>query len=286
MRGLIRLVKGIMSIVQDVERKNLPVAAAGLAYYFVMSLFPALVVLTAIMAYLPLRNGMEAAVSIMANLLPRQAVDVIENILRTIKPQRSGLLSFGAITTVWLASVGFKGIILGLDMVYEGSKQRPMWQSRIRAFILTIAVGFLLLTGVVLSLAAPFMTSLLAQVGIQARPLWPYLQWILSALLIFAAIEILYILGPSMPASERIVLPGAILATIGWLVLAWGLGVYLHHFGHLKLDAPFGILASPVALMIWLYWNSTAILVGAEVNLVLQRWGLVRKRSKSKKVVA
>lgn len=201
--------------------------------------------------------------------------------LKTISPHRVGLLSFGLITTIWLTSLGFKGIILGLDMVYESPRQRSIWVSRILAFVLTFAVGFLMLLGVTLTLVGPYVTSLLGRV-VQVQSMWPYLHWILSAVLIFAAIELLYIVAPSMPVSERITVPGAILATVAWLALAWGLGIYLHYFGQLKFERLYGLLATPIALMVWLYWSSCAILFGAEINSTLQhspyssRWAVAQ----------
>jgi membrane protein len=99
---------------------------------------------------------------------------------------------------------------------------------------------------------------------------WPYVQWCLSALFIFAAIELLYRLAPNVPAKQRLTIPGAIVATVIWLVLAWGLGYYFHHFGDLKFDRLYELLASPIALIVWLYWSAIAILIGAEINVNLR----------------
>jgi membrane protein len=89
---------------------------------------------------------------------------------------------------------------------------------------------------------------------------------VVSALVLFAAIELLYVLGPSLPASKRVTIPGAAAATALWLVLAWGLGFYFHHVGELKFARFFGFLAAPIAFMTWLYSSATAILLGAVIN--------------------
>ena len=96
--------------------------------------------------------------------------------------------------------------------------------------------------------------------------LWPIIQWSASALVLFTAIELLYVLGPSLPVSERRTIPGALAASVLWLVLAWGLGFYLHHFGALKFARFFGFLAAPAAFMTWLYCSAAAVLLGAEIN--------------------
>jgi membrane protein len=260
-------------IFQNIFDKHLPLAAAGMAYYFLMALFPALVVLTAVIAYLPLKNGMQAAAAFLAHLMPPPGVAVINDLLARIAPHRTSLLSFGLITTLWLASLGFKGVIWGLDMVYDDQVPRPLWVSRVLAFGLTFAVGLLLLLGVFLTLVGPILESLVSQVvpipEVWSRT-WPYIQWSLAAVLLFAAIELLYLLVPRVPASRRVTVPGAAFAALTWLALAWGLGFYLKHFGELKSDNVYGLLATPIAFMGWLYWSAGAILVGAEINSSLQ----------------
>jgi len=96
--------------------------------------------------------------------------------------------------------------------------------------------------------------------------LGPYLQRLVSALVLFTAIELLYVLGPSLPVSKRVTIPGAAAATVIWLALAWGLGFYFFHFGEVKFARFFGFLAAPAVFMTWLYCSAIAVLLGAEIN--------------------
>ena len=266
----------LRNIWNDVEKKNLPLAAAGIAYYLLLSLFPALTLLGAVLSYLPVQNGLWGATSFLGYVIPAQILTPIVELLIRISPHRAALLSFGLITTLWLASIAFKGLILGLDMVHGSDVQRPLWKSRILALGLTIAVGVLLLIGAVLTSIGTglwaYFSTLMPIESLWVR-LGPYLQWGVAALVLFAAIELLYVLGPSLPASKRLTIPGAAAATIMWLALAWGLGLYFHYFGELKFAMFFGFLATPVAFMTWLYSSAIAILVGAEINL---RLGIAR----------
>lgn len=251
----------------------MPLAAAGIAYYLLLSIFPAITILGALFSYLPFKNGLREAVSVLGYVIPTQVMKLIEEQLTRIAPHRAALMSFGLVTTLWLASVAFKGLILGLDMVHGSSQQRPIWVSRILAFVLTIAVGVLLLIGVVLTSIGPGLWGHLSRLLPIASP-WlrvgPYLQWLVAALILFAAIELLYVLGPSQPVSRRRTIPGAAAATVIWLALAWGLGLYFHHFGELKFARFFGFLAAPVLFMTWLYGSATTVLLGAEINTRLR----------------
>ena len=263
------IITNIWDIWRDIEKKNLPLAAAGISYYLLLSLFPALTLLSAVLSYLPVQNGLQEATSVLGYVIPPQVMTLIEELLMRITPHRAALLSFGLVTTLWLASIAFKGLILGLDMVHGSKTQRPLWVSRILALVLTIAVGVLLLIGVFLTSIGPGVWAHFSRL-MPIESLWlrlgPYLDWSVSGLVLFAAIELLYVLGPSLPVSKRLTIPGAAAATVIWLVLAWGLGFYLQHFGELKFARFFGILAAPAAFMTWLYCSASAVLLGAEIN--------------------
>lgn len=262
----------LLNVFRGYERKHLQIIAAGLAYYFAMSLFPALILLTALTAYLPVRNGAERAVSFAAHVVPYQALSLVEPIITSIRLHRTGLLSLGILTTLWLTSVGAKAIIQGLDIVYEVDRPRSLWVNRFLALILTLGVGTLLLFAVVLTVAGPIMETLLehtASVRNLWIHLWPYLQWLLASTFTFAAIELLYLLAPNVPARKRTTIPGALVAAVGWLILAWALGFFFHEFTESTLNAMFGVFATPIALLTWLNWGAVVILIGAEINVNL-----------------
>jgi membrane protein len=255
------------------ERKHLQLIAAGLAYFFAMSLFPALILLTAVAAYLPVRNGAERAESFVAHVVPEQALSLVEPVITSISLHRTGLLWLGILTTLWLTSVGAKAIIQGLDIVYGVQRPRSLWMNRFLAFILTVGVGGLLLLAVVLTIAGPIVETLLertASVRDLWIQLWPYLHWLLASMFTFAAIELLYLLAPNVPIKKRTTIPGAVIAAVAWLILARALGFFFHEFTHSKLNAMYGVFAAPIALLIWLNWGAAVILIGAEINVNLR----------------
>jgi len=254
------------------ERKHLSLIAAGLAYYFLMSLSPALLLLVGVVSYLPLQDATRRATSFMAHVMPPQGLSLIEPMLATISSHRTGLVWFGIVVSLWLASIGAKGIIAGLDIVYEVRTPRPLWINRIFAFGLTVALGLLLLLGVVLTVAGPAVETLLsAVVPVQSLWIraWPYIHWVVAALFTFAAIEMFYLLAPNVPTFRRLTVPGAVIAASVWLALSRSLAVFFHQLGSSKIGT-YGTLAAPIALVVWLYWGASAILIGAQINVSLQ----------------
>jgi len=265
--GTIRVITGVL---RDFERKHLSLIAAGLAYNFLMSLLPALLLLTSLAAYLPLRNGAYGLISFLSPVVPQHSMALIVQLLNRIGSYRAGLLSFAVIVTLWLTSVATKSVIAGLDIVYEVAKPRRIWTNRILAVGLTLAVGILLVTGVLLTLIGPVVGRLLsgaAPVQSMWLQIWPYARWALAAMFTFAAIELLYLFAANIPASPRETILGALVATLGLLTLASALGWYFYHFGEMKLSKSLEALATPIAVAVWLHWSAMFVLLGAEINL-------------------
>jgi membrane protein len=267
--GTISVITGIL---RDFERKHLTLIAAGLAFNFFITLLPALLLLTSLAAYLPLQDGVYGLIAFLSPVVPQQSRALIVQLLNQIGSHRAELLSIAAVVTVWLTSVATKSIIAGLDIVYEVRKPRRIWTNRILAVALTLAVGILLVTGVLLTLIGPIVERLLARAApVQSVwiQFWPFAQWALAALFTFAAIELLYLFAANIPASPRETILGALAATVCLLTLASGLGWYFHRFGEMKMSKPLEALATPIAVAVWLHWSAIVVLAGAEINLNL-----------------
>src|SRR5215469_4446485 len=246
--GTIGVITGVL---KDFERKHLSLVAAGLAYNFLMSSLPALLLLTSLAAYLPLRNGAYGLIEFLSPVVPQHSMALIVQLLDRIGSYRAGLLSFAVIATLWLTSVATKSVIAGLDIVYEVAEPRRIWTNRILAVGLTLAVGTLLVLGVLLTLIGPVVGSFLSRAApVQSMwmQIWPYAHRALAALFTFAAIELLYLFGANIPASPRRTILGALAATLGLLTLAWGLSWYFYHFGEMKSGIPLEALAVPIAV--------------------------------------
>jgi membrane protein len=263
----------VKSTLVAAERKHLQLAAAGLAYHFLLSFFPGVVLLAAVVAFLPIQDGMAKASTFIGHVVPHQAAPLLEDLFASVGSHRGGLLSVGIISTLWLTSKGVKAIIGGLDMVYQVQIPRRVWTNRVLAFGLTFGVGVLLLLGVALTLVGPFLESLLSSTAVVQSlwiRVWPYLQWSVSALCTFAAIELLYILAPNVPAARRVTIPGAVIAASTWMALSWGFSTFVHQFGSTKMDRFYGLMATPITLALWLNWGALGMLIGAEINLNIQ----------------
>ena len=136
----------LKNAVADVGRNHTMAFAAGLSYYFVLSLFPALIAVSAVVGFLPVPDLFGQILALMSRYVPADSMGVVRQIARdVITPHRGALLSFGLIGTLWTASSGFAGMIEALNVAYNVPETRPYWKTRGLALLMTFLVGGLLL---------------------------------------------------------------------------------------------------------------------------------------------
>jgi membrane protein len=261
----------------DLRTKHTMLMAAALSYYFVLSLFPALIFLSASLAYLPVPDLFGHALGLISRFLPPDSMRLVRKVLAdVITPERRTFLSFGFFGTLWAMSGGFSAIIEALNVEYEvRDDPRPFWKKRLLALSLALVIGALLLVALALMIVGPkFGEWLSGKVRLSAMfvSLWPYIDWSIAVVFAVLAVEALFFLAPNVKQRFLATLPGAALAVGCWMTLSCLLGVYFRHFAH--FNKSYGVLGAAIALMVWLYWTGFAILAGAELNSELAKHSL------------
>jgi membrane protein len=247
------------------------VFAAGLSYYFVLSLFPLLVSMASLLGYIPIPQLFEGLLSLMARLVPGDGMSLVRNIVSdVVNHKHPHFLTLGLIFTIWTASSGFAAIIDGLDVVYRVRETRPVWKTRPIALGLTLLAGSLLLVAVGLMVEGThlgiwFTDRFTLNPDILAA--WRFLRWGIAIAFAVLAVELLYHFGPNVKQSFRDSLTGAIVAVMTWIGLSFLLGVYFKHFE--SLNRTYGPLGAAIGLYVWFYLSGFAILLGGEINFLL-----------------
>lgn len=258
---------------EDVGKNHTLQMAAALSYYFVMSLFPALIFLSAVVTYLPVPDLFNQALSVMSHFVPPDSMGVVRKVLSdVVTPNRGAFLSFGLLGTLWSASGGFSSAIEALNIAYDVEETRPFWKVRPLAIGLTLGMGALLLIALSIMIVGPrFGEWLSGRLHLSQLWIWfwPYIHWTMAALFTVLAVEILYFKAPNVKQRFWMTLPGALLAVGCWIGLSYGLGIYFRSFAN--FNKTYGTLGAAVALMVWLYWTGFAMLVGAELNAELAK---------------
>ena len=270
----IGLVKGALEkTYSDVQRNHTMQMAAALSYYFVLSLFPALIFLSAVVAFLPVPDLFSQTLSVMGRFLPPDSMGLVRRVLAdVITPNRGTFLSFGILGTLWAASGGFSATIEALNVAYDIDDDRPFWKTRPLAVGLAFTIGALLLVALSVMIVGPRFGEWLAARAHLSNVfalLWPYIHWSIAVGFTILAVEALYFWAPNVKQRFLATLPGAVFAVACWIALSYLLGIYFRHFAH--FNKTYGTLGAAVALMIWLYWTGFAMLVGAELNSELAK---------------
>jgi membrane protein len=189
--------------------------AAALSYYFVLSLFPALIFLSAIVAFRPLPDLFNQALRMMARFLPPDSMGLVRRVLSdVITPNRETFFSFGILGTLWTASRGFSAAIEALNIAYDVDDDRPFWKTPPLALGLALVTGALMLTALSVMIVGPrFGEWLAARVHLSYLfvLLWPYIHWSVAIGFAILAVEALHFLAPNVKQRFLATLPGAIL---------------------------------------------------------------------------
>jgi len=266
--GLRGIREVITSVHKEVQRTRVFNVAAGLSYYFLLSLFPLLILLSTLLGYLPIPHLFDQSMDFAARFVPGEAMGLVRKILQSVlTPSRAGLLSLGVVGTLWAASGGFSAMIDALDIAYDARSSRAMLKQRLLAVGLTFMTGGLMAIAMLLTLvgnrAGHFLASVL-HLSNAFEWSWPYLRWGIIVCCIVLSMEVLYFFGPNIKQRFKHTLPGALLGTVLWILISEAVNVYISHFAN--YNKTYGTIGAVVALMFWLYVSSIAILLGAELN--------------------
>jgi membrane protein len=238
-----------------------------------MALFPALIFLSAIVAFLPVTGLFDQTLDLMGRFVPAEGMDIVRRVLSVaITPNRGTFLSVGFLGTLWTASGGFAAAIEALNIAYDVDETRPFWKTRLLSMFLVLVIGLLLLVALFIMILGPHFGQWLASSMHLSRVwlwIWPYIHWMISVCFTVLAVEALYFLAPNVKQRFLATLPGAILSIGFWIGFSYLLGIYFRTFAN--FNKTYGTLGAGIALMVWLYWTGFAMLVGAELNAELAK---------------
>ena len=254
-----------------IGRNNLGLIAAGVAFFSMLSLFPALAALIALLSLVADPAVVVVQLEDMRDLMPADVYDILNaQIVGLVSASSDALGWAGFISVVaalWSARAGVGAMIHGLNVVHD-TEGRGTWRHYVRAVLLTIAlvaVGMIALLTVVI---APVVLALLP-LGSVTVVIIDLLRWVTAIAVIFVGIGLLYRYGPNRrPTKTRMLTPGSIFAAVSWAVLSIGFSYYVAHFGN--YNEIYGSIGAVIAMLVWLWISSFLVLFGASWNAEIE----------------
>ena len=245
--------------------------AAQLSYYFLLALFPLLLVLINILGYVAQRGTEFRAklISYLGAIMPRSAVTLVSGTLDEISAASgTGKLSIGLLAALWAASNGMGAISQTLNRAYNVRETRPWWAVRLVSVLLTIALAILIIAALAIVLYGGTIGSALGnRYGFNSvfTVIWNILQWPIALGFVLLTFNLIYNFAPDLNSHQRRWFsPGAFVGVALWLLISFGFRVYLRYFDSYSLT--YGSLGAVIILMLWFYLTGVAILIGGEVN--------------------
>lgn len=249
--------------------------SAELSYRFFLALFPFAIFVAGVGAFvarqLSIDNPAQAITDRLAGTLPPEAATLVqEELQRVIDRQDTGLISFGVLAAVFFATGGTNALIKAMNRAFDVEETRPLWRRYVVAIGMTLLGGGSLIGAFVLFVSGSILVGDVArQLGIEGTfwELLPILRWPIVIGLVFAAVSVLYRVGPNLRLPLRWIVPGALLFAVAWLAGTWLFGWYVSGFA--SYGSTYGALAGVAILLIWFYLTSFILLLGVEVNDVI-----------------
>ncbi|WP_034299597.1 YihY/virulence factor BrkB family protein [Alkalibacterium sp. AK22] len=266
---LLRLIPILQS---NWERATINQSGAEMAYFVLLSLFPLLLVVANIIPMLPFES--DQVLSLLAEFVPQDIFNIIEPIIESyLESASGGFISFGLLAAIWSASKVITILRRVLDDVYGSIQKKNVVVGRILSLLVMVAIIFVIAMAVFIFVFGEQIMALIQEtIGFEI----PFVQeillarWLILLVILFSVLLIVYWFVPNHHLTFQYSYQGALFATIGWMLLTQGFSVYMNVAGGDALtNATFGGF---IALMLFLYFSSIVILLGALLNAIIFEW--------------
>jgi membrane protein len=259
-------------LAQQLRQSDLNLRASAISFSFFLALFPGLLFLFSLIAYIPV-EGLDMAIRRTSQeLLPPSAFELLYTTIEDIVGrQQGGLLSFGFLLAFYFATTGLTTLSQSFNVSLEVSESRGFLRHHFTVIGLTILLTLCLLSALLLILLGDFLLGEMNRLGLMPDGLLPLmvnlLLWVIILLLVYVGIGLLYYFAPNAPKRHGFFALGSALATVLFIGSSLGFSYYVQHFGN--YNRLYGSLATLIVLMLWIYVNAWVILIGFELNSAL-----------------
>jgi membrane protein len=263
--------------VREFREDNLTDWAAALTYYTMLSIFPAMIALVAILG-LAGQNPQttNALLKIIGDIGPSSAVQTFKGPIQSLVTNKSGagiLLVLGLATALWSASSYVGAFMRASNAIYEREEGRPFWKLRPTQLLVTLVMVLMLaLVGIAVVVTGPLAKAIAGPIGLGhvAVTVWDIAKWPVLLLVVMLMLAMLYYWTPNVkPPKFRWITPGSVVAVVIWILASGAFALYVANFG--SYSKTYGSLGGVVIGLVWLWISNIAVLLGQELNAELER---------------
>ncbi|MBS1189727.1 MAG: hypothetical protein H6R10_1519 [Rhodocyclaceae bacterium] len=264
----------LRDLYREVQEHHLSNGAAALGFWLTLAVFPAMIFVMAIIPYLPVAQVDVAIMDLLRQVLPQSAADLFPGVVAdVVRQQRGGILSFGALATLWAASSGMYAIMQELNITYEVREGRNFLRARGTALGLSILFAVLVVGAFSLVVAGGLLQEWIGRrVGFEVGLLvfFEAFRWVMILVALLLGFALVYYLGPDVKQRFAFITPGSVLGALLLVAASLGFKFYVANFGN--YNATYGSIGAVIILMFWLYIAGLVMLLGSEVNALIEHY--------------
>lgn len=265
----------LRDLYQESVDDNLFHGAAALGFYLTLAMFPAMILLMTIIPYLPIDQVDEAIMDLLSQALPEEASEMVKGVVSEVtENRRGGLLSFSLLGTLWAASTGMHAVMMQMNITYNVEEARNFIHARAVALLLSILFGLLIIGAFTLIVLGGVMESwLMDRFDLDTGIMWFFsgFRWLMIIGALLLGLAMIYRYAPNIDRDFCFTSPGCIVGVILLVLTSLGFSLYTSNFS--DYNATYGSLGAMIILMLWLYSAGLVVMLGSEINAILERYG-------------
>lgn len=255
-------------VMRSFSTDRVPLVAAGVTFYLLLALFPALGALVSLYGLIADPAVISGHIEQLSGILPEAAVGIVSGQLDSLAAQDSNALGLGFAVglaiALWSANGGIKALFEAMNIAYDETEKRGFIRLSLFTLAFTLCAIILAAIFIVVMGVVPAVLAFL-NLGRGTELLVAVLRWAGLLIAVLIAVSALYRFGPSREhARWRWFSLGAVFATLGWLVTSWAFSFYLQNFAN--YNATYGALGAVIGMMMWIWISTIVLILGAEID--------------------
>ncbi len=269
----IPMVDVLKFVVKGFRKGVLVTRASSIAFNLLMAILPATIFLFTLIPFIPIPNFQQELIKLFESILPVNAYNLVENTIVDIITNKSGsLLLVMFFATIILSTNGIHAVIHAFVVTSHSFKSRS-WVNQRKVSVLLLLIGIFMigLAGFMI-IFGKTLVNRLVELEILEKSLvisvLVLIKWIVIVFLLLFAISFLYYLAPAKRHDFRFITPGSTLATLLFIITSLGFSAYVNNYG--QYNKLYGWIGTLMVILVWLYLNSIALLIGFELNVSIK----------------
>ncbi|MFC2115329.1 YihY/virulence factor BrkB family protein [Bacteroidota bacterium] len=267
----------VVFFVRGIQKGALTTRASSIAFHFFLASFPALIYFITLIPFIPINNLETGLLSLMESVLPLEAFSLLENTMQDLFVKRKGLQFFGILIALVFATNAVSGMIVAFNATFHTIETRTWLQRRAIATFLVIILFILITVAISMILFGRMAINLLVEYDLINKHFTLLVirlsKWIVIVAFIYFALSFLYWMGPSRKMKWKFYSAGSSLSSILVILTSLIFQVIMNNFG--QFNKFFGSISTMMIILLWLYFNSIALLIGFELNASIKNAKLI-----------